>query len=145
MRRRLAVLAAVLAFVAVSVVLARWLSAEGAERGRITDLLDAQARGDVPAMLAEIDGCASRPACVASIRRNASRLRSRGKVEIVAYESGTSRALRPAAGPTRVVWRAGARLPTVQCVLVRRKRGLLAGPSVSLTSLSDPIRRTAAC
>jgi hypothetical protein len=38
---------AVIAFLAISVVLARWLSTEGVERDKVHTLLQAQARGDV--------------------------------------------------------------------------------------------------
>jgi hypothetical protein len=126
-------------------VLARWLTTENGERGRVVDLLDAQARGDVDAMLGEIDGCAARPTCAAAVRANASALRSPGKVEIVAYDSATSYALGATSGPTRVVWRTPDRLTTVQCVQVRRTGSVLSGLSVNVTALSEPIRRTASC
>lgn len=144
MRKPLVVIA-VLAFVAVSVVLGRWLSAEGAERGAVDDLLAAQARGDAPAMLALLDRCAGRAACRATVARAARGLRTRGRPEVVAYESSTSHALGPETGPTRIVWRADGRLPTVQCVTVTRKRTFITGPVVTLTGLSLPIRRTGSC
>ncbi|HEU4657460.1 MAG TPA: hypothetical protein VFR97_08045 [Capillimicrobium sp.] len=146
MRRWAVIAVAVVAFVGIAVVLARWLSAEGAERGLVTDLLRAQARGDADAMLAVLDdGCRERPACEATVRADAAALRSEGEIEIVAYDSSTSYALGAAEGPTRVVWRAPGRLTTVQCVEVERGGNALTGPSVQLLSIGRPIGRTAAC
>jgi hypothetical protein len=144
-RRVLIIGGAVLVFVAISVVLARWLSAENAERNRVTDLLDAQARGDADAMLDEIDGCLRRPGCPAAVRANAAKLKEPGQVDILAYESDTSHALGAATGPTRVVWKTADRLPTVQCVEIRRTGNILTGPSVTVTGLSEPIGREAPC
>ena len=53
--------AGALVFLAVSALLARFLSTENAERDKEATLLQAQARGDVAAMLAELDGCRERP------------------------------------------------------------------------------------
>lgn len=145
MRRRAIIVVAAVAFLAIAFGLARWLTTENAERDRVTDLLRAQARGDARAMLAQLGGCAARPACVAQVRAQAAALRSPGKLEIVAYDSATAYALGAASGATRVVWRTPSRLTTVQCVQVRRAGSVLAGRSVSLTALSEPIGRTAAC
>lgn len=112
MWRRVLLVLGVVAFLAVSAVLARWLSAEGAERGLVTDLL---------------------------------RQRDGAAVEIVAYDSSTAHALSTTTGTTRVVWRTPGRLPTVQCVRVRRNGSAVTGMSITLLSLSPPIRRTAAC
>ena len=141
----LIIAAAVLVFVAIAVVLARWLSAENAERNKVVDLLDAQARGDANAMLDQIDGCVRRPSCVEAVRVNATRLKDRGDVDIVAYESATSHALGAKSGPTRVVWKTPSRLPTVQCVEIRRSGNVLSGPSVTVTGLSEPIERESPC
>jgi hypothetical protein len=138
---------AVVAFLAVSLVLARWLTVESVERNAVTALLRDQVRGDAAAMLARLEGCAGRPACAATVRRDAATLRAPRdpKLEIVAYESATGYAAGAARGPTRVVWRVSGRLPTVQCVGVVRAGNVLSGLSVSLTALSEPIRRTAGC
>lgn len=145
MRRLAVIVVAVLAFLAVAVVLARWLSTENAERNRVTELLRAQLRGDADAMLALIEGCAARPVCADAVRADARALRSRGEPEIVAYESATSYSLGAASGPTRVVWTSPGRLTTVQCVGIRRTGNVASGVSVSLTSLSEPIGRTSSC
>lgn len=146
MRRWIAIAVAVLAFVAIAAVLARWLSAEGDERAMVTDLLEAQARGDRAAMLALLgDECAARPPCIGAVEDNARDLRTDGEIEIVAYDSATSHAIGPADGPTRVVWRAPGRLTTVQCVEVQRDGNLVAGQTVRLHAIGHPIEREGAC
>jgi hypothetical protein len=142
-RRRVALGAAVLAFLLVSAILARWLSAEGAERAKVERLLDAQARGDTGAMAREIDGCDA--GCRNDLQVLAAELRGPGEVEVVRYDSGTSHSLGSATEPTRVVWRRGDGLPTVQCVDVRRKGNVLTGPRVTLLALSRPIGRESSC
>jgi hypothetical protein len=137
-RRRLALGAALLAFLAVSVVLARWLQADGAERAKVLRLLRAQARGDADAMARELERCD--PAC----RRLAARLRRPGEVEIVRYDSATARSFGTTTGPTRVVWRTPRTLTFVQCVTVERS-GSAADRRVRLTGLSGPIARQGGC
>lgn len=141
--RRAAIAAAVVAFVAISVVVARWLSADAAERTRVERLLRAQARGDGAAMARELDGCAA--ACRAQADRLARRLQHGGELIIVRYDSHTAHALGAARAPTRVVWKLPSTLTTVQCVEVRRTGNVLAGPRVRLLRLSAPIAREAAC
>ncbi len=79
------------------------------------------------------------------VRADAQNLRDPGKVDIVAYESATSHALGGASGPVRVVWKTPSRLPTVQCVEIRRTGNVISGPSVTVTGLSRPIDREAPC
>jgi hypothetical protein len=142
-RRWAVVAAAVAVFLVLSFLLARWLGTENVERGRILDLLDAQARGDAAAMLRELD-CAD-DACREQARENARRLRARGEVTLVRMDSGTSHVLSTTTAPTRVVWITPGRLTTVQCVLVRRSGTPLSGTSVTLLGLSAPIGRESAC
>jgi hypothetical protein len=134
---------AIIAFLVVSALVARWLGTENAERSAILDLLQAQASGDSDAMLAELR-CAD-AACVAQARANARSLKAPGEVTVVRLDSGTSHSLRSATAPSRVVWITPGRLTTVQCVLVRRSGTPLSGQSVTLLSLSAPIDREAAC
>ena len=136
---------AVLAFLAASAVLARWLTTENAERDKLTALLQAQARGDAAGMLRELDGCANDPACRARVRANAARLRRAGRVEIVRLDSDTAHVVRSRTGPTRVVWRTSATLTVVQCVEVRRAGNALSGLDVELRRISAPIGREASC
>ena len=138
-RRRVAIAAAVVAFVLVSAVAARWLQADNTERAKVERLLEAQIRGDAAAMRKEL------PACGATCARLADELRTPGDLEIVRYDSDTSHALGSAEGPTRVVWQAGERLTTVQCIEVRRTGTAVTGPGVTLLNLSAPIGREASC
>jgi hypothetical protein len=144
-RRSLVIAAAVLVFLAVSFELARWLSTESTERDKVHRLLEAEARGDAAAMLAQLRGCGD-AACRATVQRNARILKRRGTVKIVAYESGTSYALGPATGDTRVAWTSLQQgLVIVQCVSVRRGGSALAGRSVTLLRISAPIDRQGSC
>lgn len=143
--RILLVALALLAFLAVSLALARVLSANGAERSAILSLVEAQARGDADAVVARIEGCARRPACVAQARANAAALRSRGRVELVRLDASTSFSLGGSDGVARVVWRTPARTTVVQCVEVRRGGNVAAGLSIELRALSRPIERESSC
>lgn len=147
-RRALIALAAVgvLAFLAISLLLARYLNTEGQERGAVFALLQAQARGDANAMLARLDGCRRDPRCAETTRRNARRLERPGEVKILAYDSATAYALGSKRGPTRVAWTVIDRgLPVVQCVDVQRAGTVLAGRAIRLRRLSPPIDRQGSC
>ena len=143
MIRRIALVLGAAAFVVVSLLVARWLLADGTERSAVEALLRAQARGDAAAMARRLEGCDD--ACRADLGALARRLQRDGEVEIVRYDSRTSHATGPRTAPTRVVWTAPGTLPTVQCVLVRRTGTALSGPRVTLLRLSAPIGRQDAC
>jgi hypothetical protein len=142
-KRLVVIVVAVVALLAVSTVVARWLSVDTDECGQVEELLRAQSRGDVDGMLRRLE-CRDR-ACVAVVRANARRLRGHGELKIPLYQSGTAHALRSRTKPTRVVWFTPGRLTTVQCVLVRRTGNVFAGTSVSLLRLSAPIGRESSC
>jgi len=131
-------------FLGVSLLLARALTGEAAERGKVLDVLEAQARGDVGAVLEQLDACAAEPACAATTRARAARLRRPGEVEILQYQPSARLTMTRRSGTGRVAWRAGRTLPVVQCVRVRRE-GPLSGGGVELLSLSDPIGLEASC
>jgi hypothetical protein len=145
LRRAAAIAAGLLVFLAISGLLARFLSVENAERGSEAGLLQAQARGDVDGMLARLRGCRERPACVAAVRANASRLRRPGAVKILSLKSATAYSLTGATGKTRLAWTVIGRLPVVQCVEVRRTGSFLSGITVALLSISAPIAGEADC
>ena len=134
-----------LLFLAISLGLARVLSANGAEQSAIVSLLQAQARGDAAAMIDRIDGCARRPSCVADARATASHLRTPGKVTLVRLDASTSFSLGGHDGVARVVWKTPSRTTVVQCVDVHRGGDVIGGLSVELRALSRPIGRQAAC
>ena len=142
--RRWAAILAVALFAATSFLVARWLTTDGVERGKVERLLEAQGKGDVDGMAREIDDCFS--PCRERLAKLARRLGKPGaKLRIARYDSDTSRALGKAEGPTRVVWFLGDDLPTVQCIQVQRRGSPLTGPTVTLLRLSAPIGREAPC
>lgn len=134
-----------LAFVATSLALGRVLTANGAERDAILALVEAQARGDAPGIVARVEGCARQPACVAQARALASGLRAPGRVELVRLDASTSFSLGGTSGVARVVWKTPARPTVVQCVRVHRGGDVLHGLSVELRALSRPIGHQSAC
>lgn len=136
---------ALVLFLAISALLARFLSTENVERDDVLAVLVAQASGDSEAMLAKLDGCRSHPACVATVSSNAAHLRRAGLVKILSLTSHTAYALSPSSGKTRVAWTVIGRLPVVQCVQVRRTGSFLKGMSVRLSSISAPIPNEADC
>ena len=131
----------------VSVVLARFLSVENAERDADLALIQAEARGDENAMLDQIHGCRANPACVAAVRSNLAnpRLRRAGAVKILSLTSPTAYSLTGATGKTRLAWTVIGTLPVVQCVEVRRTGNFLSGIHVQLIGLSTPIDNEGIC
>jgi hypothetical protein len=143
--KRLAIVAGVLAFLAISGLLARFLSVENDERDKDLALLQAQARGDSAGMLAQLSGCSGSAACVAVVRKDADSLRRPGEVKILSVKSSTAYALTGATGKTRIAWTVIGRLPVVQCIEVRRSGNPIGGIHVALLSLSAPIENEADC
>jgi hypothetical protein len=138
--RRLALLAlGVVLFLAISGLLARFLSTENAERDDLLALLQAEISGNEEGMLSQLSGCRASPVCVASVKANATALRRSGSVKILSLTSHTAYSLTGATAPTRVAWTVIGHLPTVQCVKVKRTGNFLTGVSVALLSLSRPI------
>lgn len=145
LRRLVAIAAALVVFLLVSGLLARWLATENNERDAELALIRAQAAGDATAMLDRLAGCRTSPACVTSVRALAASLRRPGQVKLLLVESHTAYSLTRATGATRVAWTVIGRLPVVQCVRVRRKGDALGGLSVTLLALSPPIANTGHC
>jgi hypothetical protein len=123
-------------FAGASLLIARAATGPGVERARVLDVLRAQARGDVDAVLAGLPACAAEPACVRTARARTMELERPGRVEILKYDPSVQLAVVTTTGTGRVAWRAGTGLPVVQCVRVRRK-GPLGGDRVELMALSD--------
>ena len=143
--RNLIVLAfVVFVFLGISALLARGLTGAGRERTRVLELLQAQARGDAGAVLAELPACRAEPACAQVTRERTAQLRRPGDVEILNYQPSVQVALTRQTGTGRVAWRAGASAPVVQCVRVRRD-GPLTGGDVELLSISAPIGGEESC
>ena len=131
-------------FVGLSLLLARGLTSSGTERADVLDLVRAQARGDVDAVLADLPACRREPACVQTTRDRVGELRRPGDVQILSFTPSTRLALTRKVGTARVAWRAGEALPVVQCVRVRRD-GPLTGGAVELLSISAPIALDGGC
>jgi hypothetical protein len=142
-KRPVLIVVAVVAFLGICFLVARWLNNDTVERGAVTKLLIEQARGDADAMLRRLQGCDD--ACAAVVRRNAQRLRGKGDLKIALYVSQTAHAVTSRTKFTRVVWFTPGRLTTVQCVLVRREGNVFAGTTVSLLRVTAPIGRESSC
>jgi hypothetical protein len=135
----------ILLFLAISGALARFLATENVERDADLALIQAQARGDVNRMLADLPGCRERPSCVAMVRANAGRLRRAGAVKILSLKSSTAYSLTGSTGTTRLAWTVIGMRPVVQCIEVRRTGSIFEGITVKLQSLSAPIGNEADC
>lgn len=144
MKRALAIAFAVFLFLGISALLARGLTGAGSERERVLELLEAQARGDVDAVLADLPACRAEPACAQVTRDRVAQLQRPGEVEILTYAPSVRLALTRQIGTGRVAWRAGGSRPVVQCVRVRRD-GPLTGGGVELLSISAPIGGEESC
>jgi len=146
--RRPAVLIAVgfgvFVFLGLSFLLARGLTGAGAERSKVLEVLEAQAAGDAAAVLAMLPACRAEPACAQVTRARVQKLERPGTVQILNYRPSARLSLTRRTGIGRVAWRAGAGLPVVQCVRVRRE-GPLTGAGVQLLALSDPIGLESRC
>jgi hypothetical protein len=147
-RRRLLLLGiaiAVLVFLAISALLARAFSVDGAERSAITTLIQAQARGDAAGMAAQIAGCAGNPSCRARVAVDAQSLKRAGRVAIIQIQPSAGFSLTGTLGTARVAWNVGGSLPIVQCVRVRRTGNAISGLHVQLLEVSRRIKSDTAC
>lgn len=142
-RRLVLIIVATAVFLVISGLLARWLSLENAERSAILALLTAEARGDVPGMLANLDHCDAR--CRSVVVSDARRLRRSGKVLILADQSQTAYAVTSTVGDTRIAWKAGSALPVVQCITVSRSGNAISGLTVRLLAIGGRIPSEADC
>jgi hypothetical protein len=136
---------AVVVFGVISVLVARLLGASTAARNDVTELIKLQAHGDAAGVVRRIDGCRADPACVGRITAQVARLRTTGRVRIVRVDDVANLSLGSRTDTARVVWKAGTRLPTVQCVRVRRAGNPVAGYDIDVLSLTPPIGREASC
>lgn len=137
----------IVVFLAISGLLARWLTVEDLERDEDLELVQAEARGDAGAMIDKLEGCSGSPSCEASVRRLVAnpRLRRHGAVKVLDLESPTAYSLTGATGRTRFAWTVLGTLPVVQCIEVRRTGSFLSGIDLSLLAISAPIDNEADC
>lgn len=148
MRRRfylLLIVGGIALFLFISALLARAFSVDGAERTAITDLIQAQARGDSQGMIVRINGCSTSAACRARAAADAAALTRRGSVSIIQVEPSAGFSLTGSAGTDRVAWNVGSGLPIVQCVRVRRSGNVLSGFRIELLKISTRIESDADC
>jgi hypothetical protein len=138
-RRIALIMVGALLFLALSGLLARFLSVENAERDDLVALLQAQARGDAPAMLRQLSGCRESPSCTAAVQADAAKLQRPGAIKILTLTSPTAYSPSGASGTTRVAWTVIGRLPVVQCVRVRRSGNAITGVKVALLSIGAQI------
>ena len=134
----------VFVFLGISALLARGLTGAGAERSRVLEVLEAQARGNADRVLALLPACRAQPACAQVTRERVAQLAQPGEVQILTYDPSVRIALTRVSGVGRVAWRAGTGTPVVQCVRVRRD-GPLTGGDVELLSISAPIGGEESC
>jgi hypothetical protein len=132
-------------FLAISALLARFLSVENLERDDILAVLNSEAAGSAEGMLTRLHGCRQAVRCAATVRADAQRLRRPGSVKILSLTSSTAYSFTGATGNTRVAWTVIGRLPVVQCVRVRRAGNFLSGVHITLLSLTAPIAGEADC
>lgn len=146
-RRRLLILLAILlglaVFFVVSAILARVFSIDGAERGALTSLVQAEARGDANAMVRLMYHCDA--ACRTRASADAAALKRPGRVGIAEINPSAGFSLGTTEGTARVAWFATDPRPVVQCVRVRRAGNALSGFHVELLVLSRRIRSDKDC
>lgn len=145
-RARLAIVLAfgVFLFVGFAFLLGRALTGSVEERGRVLDLLEAQADGDAERVLELLPACRAEPACARVMRDRVAELERPGSVQILTYDPSVQVALTRRTGTGRVAWRAGDEPLVVQCVRVRRD-GPLTGAGAELLSISAPIDAEGSC
>jgi hypothetical protein len=132
-------------FLAISALLARAFSADGAERSAITSLVQAEARGDADGVVARIEGCGQDAGCRARATANAAALKHPGSVSILQLQPSAGFSLASTLGTARVAWDVGGSLPIVQCVRVRRAGNVLSGLRIELLSISPRLPGDATC
>ncbi len=140
----LLVAAILVVFLAISAVLARVFSVDGAERAAIVSLVQAEGRGDQAGMLRQLFRCTS-PACRARVAEDAAKLKRPGHVGIALINPSAGFALTGSLGTARVAWYAQDPRPVVQCVKVRRTGNALIGFRIRLLELSLRMKTDGAC
>jgi hypothetical protein len=139
------IIVALAVFLAVSAVLARVFSADGAERSAITSLIKAEASGDQNAMLDRIQGCRASSACRARVAHDAATLKHAGSISILTEQSSAGFSLTGTVGMARVAWTAGSSLPNVQCVRVHRAGDAVSGLRIELLAISVKLPGASTC
>jgi hypothetical protein len=148
-RRQLLTLgaASLLLVLVVGVLLARFLQLDNVERDDELALVQAEAKGEARAMIAQLSGCERSAACVANVKRIAAdpKVHRSGAVKILSATAPTANSPGDSTGKTRFAWTVIGKLPVVQCIEVHRSGNPIEGITVTLLSLSAPIPNEADC
>ncbi len=139
------VVAGLVVFVAISALLARVLTVDGAEQSAVTALVQAEARGDQAGMLDRLQACRESAACRARVAYDAAALTRSGAVSILTYQQSAGLWLSSTTGTARVAWKTPSSLPIVQCVRVRRGGDVFTGLRLELLTVSTRIKSDADC
>lgn len=140
------VIVAVVVFLAVSAVLARVWSGDGAEQSAVTTLVGEEARGDAAAMIATMYRCSTSPSCRARADADAATLKRAGTVSVLQYQTSTGFSLSTTNGSGRVAWEiVGRTRPIVQCVRVRRAGNAISGIHIELLAITLRLKSGATC
>jgi hypothetical protein len=145
-RRGVLIALGVIAFLAVSFQLARFLTAENAERAAVYALLAAQVRGDSAAVARRLEDCAD--PCARRVEATVGQVRRPGEVKILRLDSAANFTLGQRTARSRVAWAADATSggeAIVQCVTIRRRWSFVSGASVTLLRLSAPLPPEKSC
>jgi hypothetical protein len=126
---------AIVVFVAVSALLARAFSAEGAERSALTALVRSEARGDVAGTIGQITGCAQNSACRDRVNGYVAKLHAPGNVSILRIQVSAGFSLTSTLGIARVAFTVGASRPIVECVQVRRAGNVISQLHIELLAV----------
>ena len=103
--------AGVLLFLTISGILARYLSAENVEHDHEWALMQAEARGNVREMLAQLSGCRASASCTATVRAMRPACGGGGGGNPLSTQSTTNHSLSGLVGETRVAWKVSGRYP----------------------------------
>jgi hypothetical protein len=141
----LLIVVGIVVFLGVSALLARVWSADGAERSAITQLVQAEARGDQNGMLTRLQRCRDSSSCRARVAEEIAALKHPGGVSILQIQPSTGFSLTSTVGTARVAWNVASSLPIVQCVRVRRAGNALDGLQIELLAISPKIQSDADC
>jgi hypothetical protein len=136
----------ILVFLAISALLARVFSTDGAERSAVTGLVQAEASGDAQGMVSRLQGCREDASCQARAAQLSSTLRRPGRVSILQLAPSTGFSLTGTTGVARVAWNVSSvSQPVVQCVQVRRSGDAIGGLQVQLLKISGRIESDGDC
>src|SRR5437764_14517900 len=130
--------AAAVAFVVISLLVARVLTVGNAERDAAYRIVRAEAAGDQAAVVGRVRGCAADPACVERVRRTIARVQHAGAAKLLRFDGPGGIALTGRSGPARVAWKVGTALPVVQCLRLRTTGDPVGGYTVRITGVEEP-------